>query len=140
MPNHTTNFVTIGTNTNVDEEILALQELKTDLLIRHNEFDFEGIIPMPDYIYRGSIGDREQKKYGSLNWYDWSVANWGTKWNSYDVEVLQDDESILYVCFLTAWDAPRGIANRIKEYCDKYNLYLDWDAEHEFEDGIEKIA
>ena len=48
MPNHTTNFVTIGTNTNVDEEILALQELKTDLIIRHNEFDFEGIMPMPD--------------------------------------------------------------------------------------------
>ena len=140
MPNHTTNFVTIGTNTNVDEEILALQELKTDLLIRHNEFDFEGIIPMPDYIYRGSIGDRETKKYGSLNWYDWSIANWGTKWNSYDVEVIQNDESILDVCFLTAWDAPRGIAERIKEYCDKYNLYLDWTAEHEFEDGIEQIA
>ena len=44
MPNHTTNFVTVGTNTNVDEEILALQELKTDLNIKEGEFDFEGII------------------------------------------------------------------------------------------------
>ena len=34
MPNHTINFVTVGTNTNVDEEILALQELKTDLNIK----------------------------------------------------------------------------------------------------------
>ena len=170
MPNNTTNFVTIGTNTNVDEEILALQELKTDLNIKEGEFDFEGIIPMPEEIKKGAtlgfdIGTGEKiehedyenirgvykpknpttreylmMEYGADNWYDFACLHWGTKWNSYDVEVLQDDESILYVAFLSAWDAPRGIAERIKEYCDEYNLYLDWDAEHEFEDGIDKIA
>ena len=31
MPNHTTNFVTIETNTNVEEEIQALDILKNDL-------------------------------------------------------------------------------------------------------------
>ena len=54
MPNNTTNFVTIGTNTNVDEEILALQELKNDLKIEKGMFDFDAIIPMPEEIKKGA--------------------------------------------------------------------------------------
>jgi hypothetical protein len=23
-------------------------------------------------------------EYGHMNWYDWSIANWGTKWNAYE--------------------------------------------------------
>ena len=53
---------------------------------------------MPDYIYRGTIGTKEMEIYGENNWYDWSIENWGTKWNSEDAEV--DGNEIL---FLTAW-------------------------------------
>ena len=24
------------------------------------------------------------QEYGSMDWYEWSIANWGTKWNAYD--------------------------------------------------------
>jgi hypothetical protein len=54
MPNHTTNFVTIETNTNVQEEIQALEELKNDLRIKEDMFDFNGIIPMPEEIKKGA--------------------------------------------------------------------------------------
>ena len=37
-------------------------------------FDFEKIIPMPEDIYRGSIGAKEKDLYGENNWYDWSSA------------------------------------------------------------------
>ena len=40
-------------------------------------------------------------KYGTNNWYDWSVEHWGTKWNAYDQS--GDDESIM---FQTAWSHP----------------------------------
>ena len=164
MPNHTTNFVTIETNTNVQEEIQALEELKNDLRIKEDEFDFNGVIRMPNEIRKGTemsldncsddyvldngvfkpkhrlARKRLMVEYGCDNWYDFAKLHWGTKWNSYEVEVLTDEEHILFVSFLTAWDTPRGIAERINAYCEQHNLILDWNAEHEGEDGIEQIA
>ena len=166
MPNHTTNFVTIETNTNVDEEIQALEELKNDLRIKEDMFDFNGIIPMPEELRRGAkvTLDNEDShqdyeniqgvykpknsttrkylmmEYGADNWYDFACLHWGTKWNSYQFELIQDDTHMLDVSFRTAWDSPREIAKRIKEYCEQHNLVLDWYAQHEFEEGTEQIA
>ena len=47
MPNHTSNFVEVETNTGCSKEQLALAELKTKLSIHKGEFDFNGITPMP---------------------------------------------------------------------------------------------
>lgn len=47
------------------------------------------------------------EKYGHIDWYDWSVANWGTKWNAYDVDEWYDDgEGYASVRFATAWSPP----------------------------------
>jgi len=170
MPNHTTNFVTIETNTNVQEEIQALEELKNDLRIKEDMFDFNGIIPMPEEIKKGATlgldmetGEKVEHKdyvldggvykpkhrlarkrlmmeYGCDNWYDFANLHWGTKWNAYEFELIQDEEHILFVSFLTAWDSPRGIAEKLNSYCEQHNLVLDWTAEHEFEEGTEQIA
>ena len=164
MPNHTINIVSIETNTNVQEETLALQELKTDLKIKEGKFDFNGIIPMPKELEKGATLDFENEhkdyvleggvykpkspltrkrlmvEYGCDNWYDFSRLHWGTKWNAYEVEILQDEDWTLFVSFLTAWDSPRGITEKIKAYCNQHNLYLGWTAEHEGENGIEQIA
>lgn len=40
-------------------------------------------------------------KYGYTTWYDWSVENWGTKWDMYEREC---DKNIL--TFQTAWRTP----------------------------------
>ena len=164
MPNHTTNFVTIETNTNVDEEIQALDMLKNDLRIKEDEFDFNGVIRMPNEIRKGAemsldncsddyeldngvfvpkrrlIRKRLMAEYGADNWRDFSKLHWGTKWNSYEVEVLTDEEHILFVSFLTAWDSPRRIVDKINKYCEQHSLVLDWVAEHEDEEDIEQIA
>ena len=164
MPNHTTNFVTIETNTNVQEEIQALDMLKNDLRIKEDEFDFNGVIRMPNEIRKGTemsldncsddyeldngvfvpkrrlIRKRLMAEYGADNWRDFSKLHWGTKWNSYEVEILTDEEHILFVSFLTAWDSPRRIVDKINKYCEQHNLVLDWVAEHEDEEDIEQIA
>jgi len=41
-------------------------------------------------------------KYGYPTWYDWSIKNWGTKWDTYDGNSLGDDSC----CFCTAWSTP----------------------------------
>lgn len=72
-----------------------------------NPFDFNKVIPMPEYIYRGSIGSKEQELYGKNNWYDWSIENWGTKWNSCDTEE--------WGCGFTFWTASSPCSPVIEE-------------------------
>ena len=52
------------------------------------QISFEKIHPRPK-----DIGD---------GWYDWSVENWGTKWDVSDT--FEDDNG--YICFDTAWSTP----------------------------------
>ncbi|MDD4565712.1 MAG: hypothetical protein PHE79_09610 [Eubacteriales bacterium] len=108
MPNHVINRITLKGDKNEIQKVL-------DAVIKTDEegkkyFDFESIIPMPENIYRGNLGMEERKKYGPNNWYDWSIANWGTKWSSYDNEVTDD-----YIQFSTAWSHPRPIVKASAE-------------------------
>lgn len=67
---------------------------------------------------------RAYRKYGYLDWYDWSVANWGTKWNSYDVSASGTE-----VRFHTAWSAPHPVVSRIAEVnrCTLMHKWADED-------------
>ena len=67
----------------------------------------------------GSFGDTEKqaeleakeqanlKKYGYKNWYDWNVANWGTKWDVGSDGLMQRlDANTLQASFDSAWAPP----------------------------------
>lgn len=75
-------------------------------------FTFEKILPMPADISRESltITDRLQSK--GRNWYDWSIANWGTKWDASSPYVNGPS-----VEFDTAWSCPepllRALAKKV---------------------------
>lgn len=73
-----------------------------------NYMDLNKIVPMPDTVYQGSLGKDEEYIYGTDNcWYDWSLNNWGTKWNTNPDDVYLGDKSII---FMTPWSAvPRVI-------------------------------
>ena len=161
MPNHTSNFVEVETNTGCSKEQLALHSLRTMLSIYSGKFDFNGMIPMPSDLKAAmeiddpfAFGDGDNwmlkdghlvpsdpltrkrwiKEHGADNWYRWSIDNWDTKWNAYDVDVELDGMDRIHVNFLTAWSCPTKIYLKLKEYCDEHNLSLDWGVQFEFED------
>jgi hypothetical protein len=69
-------------------------------------------------------------KYGYESWYDWSVANWGTKWDigTDDDMYSQDDIDVssgeLVLSFDSAWSPPvQGLANMEKHGFEVELLY-----------------
>lgn len=69
----------------------------------------------PDCWDLGEKAYNNIKTYGYRDWYDWSIAKWGTKWNACSQEDY--DLSSNYFCFETAWSAPTPI---VKELSKKY--------------------
>jgi len=107
MPNFVTNEVVFNFDMSHDKDRFMKLVTSDD-----NPFDFNNIVPMPKEINpRGflSYKDREQP-----NWYDWSRENWGTKWNSSDAEVTEEEENYVGFIFNTAWSAPTPIAVKLK--------------------------
>lgn len=104
MPNHVTNIIYVSGNEKTINKYFSL--VKSEPATPKDEqraFDFEKIIPMPKHIFRGNLGPKEEAQYGKENcWYEWSINNWGTKWNCYNISI-DDDGGI---CFDTAWATP----------------------------------
>ena len=119
MPNWCTNVVNIIFSTK--EEALAFVEANTVANSFGGEVPFtpHKYVPMPEELRGtmagsyGSIEPEKQKaleerqaeltaKYGHKDWYDWSIANWGSKWDTSTVEVEHWEGTVTYR-FDTAW-------------------------------------
>jgi hypothetical protein len=105
MPNWVKNVISFD---GASKEKIA--EILETIRGEHGAIDFEKIIPMPDYIFRGDLGREEEELYGKNNWYAWSVENWGTKWNAF-YSCAGDDS----VTFETAWSAPFPVLKKLSE-------------------------
>lgn len=123
MPNHVTNIIELkGDRVEINN---LLETIKNDE-IGLGSIDFEKIIPMPDNIYRGELGTKERELYSENNWYDWSIANWGTKWNAYGYDIGKDYRTENKLIFLTAWEAPHPIMEKLAEMYPEVNIQHEW--------------
>ena len=50
---------------------------------------------------------------GYPDWFEWSCANWGTKWNSYWFGIDEIDDGLLRFHFDTAWSFPTPIFEKL---------------------------
>ncbi len=72
--------------------------------------------------------DEYKQKFGACEWYEWQIANWGTKWNACDVYVNDD-----FISFNTAWSTPHELMVHLsKKYPDvEFSVeYADEDFGH----------
>jgi len=97
----------------------------TNLNAKRNDlfvFDFNGIVKLPEEleIFEASyetkkVSEGFMQKYGAQDWYEWSVKNWGTKWNSDNVKIIDIHENHIALKFDTAWDPPYPIYEKLNE-------------------------
>ena len=135
MPNHCFNRVTFySANTH---DVAKLKQIFED------ENCFGQIIPEPDWpntpLTDSSVGNWLTDKRGDVGelpvleedpfkrlvfkstdrtddrWYDWRIHNWDTKWDAYDVEVVDPDPENMEITFNTAWSPPEAICHALRE-------------------------
>ena len=81
----------------------------------------QALLPCPQELLdttAGSFGDEDKQrdleareaanfaKYGAKNWYDWCIANWGTKWDLCECTATRNDDNSVTLTFDTAWAPP----------------------------------
>lgn len=105
MPNWCSNELKITGPAKDIEDILK----KANNEEENNEFSLEKLFPMPK--------DEDPDK-----WYDWRIANWGTKWDLSDVTIDKDSEESVQVNFSTAWAPPLEAFVKISEQYPNLNF------------------
>ena len=57
---------------------------------------------LSDYKVLGEKIFNIAQQCGSIDWYDWRISNWGTKWNAYETEIGSYCDGSLELYFYTA--------------------------------------
>jgi hypothetical protein len=60
-------------------------------------------------------------KHGFKDWYSWSVANWGTKWNAYSISEVDDK-----IMFDTAWSTPFPVIEKLSSMFPNVQITLEF--------------
>ena len=120
------NFVTNIVHFEGDpERILDLRGAVQDDQYGMSGIDFNKIIPMPSGLWMGGINPDTKFRFGKNNWLDWSLANWGTKWNALRFD--DDDQySDTKITFVTADGTPAPIMQKLSEMYPEITMHHFW--------------
>ena len=160
MPNWCANSMYIkGFN---EKNINKIKELKEYIEKEEYPQVFSFFIPCPQELtdtIKGYVGvdkDAEHKKqlasnkdlFGYETWYDFNIANWGTKWDTSEVTIEDSSKDSLLLTFDTAWSPPEAFYNFLHDSgfyveatfiecgCDFIGYYKAGECESEaFNDG-----
>jgi len=132
MPNHCSNRIEIsGEPRDVKRVKKFLENKDTDTC-----FDFNNVIPMPEELENTLVpvpdpetfkNRRLRKLYGTDNWYDWKKSKWGTKWNSYNGKIDDENEEYIVYLFDTAWSPPEPVIHALREKFEEVDITAFFD-------------
>lgn len=80
----------------IEEIISQYNKIPDDYKIDGKDLTYERFLEL------GKIAADNIYNYGAMDWYQWSLDNWGTKWNAYDGSMINEDT----ITFNSAWDPP----------------------------------
>ena len=120
------------------------EKLSSEELKRLDEKDFQNQI---SHRENAVLALNCLEKYGYYDWYDWAIANWGTKWNAaarLDVIWISqsDDKAMCEIIFATAWSAPLPVIKKVSEMFpnlilreEAYDYSMAWGLVYYYTDG-----
>lgn len=93
-------------------------------------FSMNATYPMPKELEetQSPVSKQNKKlieKYGTDNWYDWRINNWGTKWDTSSVSYDVFDTEF-YVDFDTAWSPPVLWLEKVIQDYPELIFDMDW--------------
>ena len=116
MPNWCFNRLRVYAHDGEESEKQLKKFIKENVNIdKDNALSFQGSAPRPKDldITAGSRTEEEEaqakinrKKYGYEDWYEWSINEWGTKWDACSSYVDDEDDNEICITFETAWSPP----------------------------------
>ena len=99
----------------------------------------------PDEWELGRQAFQNQLQYGAPTWYEWSIQNWGTKWNACGYEAGTDyGTNCKALWFKTACDAPVPVIEELARRFPEVDLTHRWAGDvighncgmHEYSAGV----
>ena len=100
----------------------ALTSFMTAARTEDSRFSMGVFFPMPEELRgtsspnRAPDGEKQAliEKYGAADWYDWAIANWGTKWDFTAEHVSEDiEDGEVEIEFETAWGPPEKFLEKL---------------------------
>ena len=126
MPNWCNNSITIRGSKDTVEQLWKDAQTGGGLL--------SAMVPMPEQLketVKGSGDENQTEVYdGFTNWYDWSVARWGTKWDV-SLEGLEfidngDGTAEITGWFDSAWAPPIGAYEHFADMMDNCDIQASY--------------
>ena len=109
-------FISVYTALDDNKDLLNIPKEKEDAFLRTRK-DIKR-----DEWKLGKAAFQNQLRYGTPTWYEWRIANWGTKWSAYNVKVI-DDKTIE---FQTAWSHAMPVIQELAKQFPHVQFDYSW--------------
>lgn len=84
------------------------------------------LLPCPEELQNPdstTSGGPNAAKYGYESWYDWQIANWGTKWDLCEADANRTSDNSVDLSFESAWSPPVAAYRKLEELGFEVNAY-----------------
>lgn len=101
-------------------EVYSLKEGKA--------LSFLNVTAPEDWDEYSTTAGRENRD-NPLNWYNWNIENWGTKWDALHAELSEEAEGYAAYTFETAWSPPDQFFEKASEQWPTLTFRIAWEEE-----------